>query len=68
MLVLYRKNGLFPPNDPLLEELVQTENLYPFEKHLPGANEKCEALPRGSWVSGNESAEHGFDLRLFYKV
>ena len=44
------------------------KGVFPFEKHLPGEDAPCQALPSGGWVSGNEATEHGFDLRLFYKA
>ena len=39
-----------------------------FEKHLAGLNSPQEWLPQGSWVSGNNACQQGFDLRLFYQV
>ncbi|KAK9819763.1 hypothetical protein WJX72_002087 [[Myrmecia] bisecta] len=62
----YRPDGLFPPNDPLLKELV-TVGCIPFEKHLAGAISPYELLPGGGWTCGNAAARNGFDLRLFYK-
>lgn len=63
-----RKAGLFPPDDPFLLKLLETEGLFPFEKHLSGAESPYEALKRGGWATGDAAASNGCDLRLFYKV
>jgi hypothetical protein len=62
-----REHGLFPHDDPLLTELVGTQGLQPFEKHLPGSCSPCESLPQGGWVTGDVAARNGLDLRMFYK-
>lgn len=62
-----REKGLFPPNDPLLNELASTPGLFPFEKHLSGENSCCQPLPKGGWVTGDAAAGK-LDLRMFYKA
>ena len=42
--------------------------MHAFEKHLAGENKPYELLKNGSWTSGDEAAQAGFDLRLFYKA
>lgn len=63
-----RAHGLFPPGDQLLEELAGTPGLHPFEKHLAGELAPSEPLPEGGWATGDAAAQHGMDLRLFYRV
>lgn len=63
-----RPHGLFPPRDPLLKELAEDPTAHPFEKHLAGERSPYELLKHGSWTSGDEAAQAGFDMRLFYKV
>ena len=65
---LCRKHGLFPPGDSLLMQLAQEAGTYAFEKHLAGESSPYELLKNGSWTSGDEAAQAGFDLRLFYKA
>lgn len=59
---------MFPPRDPLLKELAEDTMAHPFEKHLAGESSPYELLKKGSWTSGDEAAQAGFDMRLFYKV
>lgn len=63
-----RTHGLFPPRDPLLRELAEDPTVHPFEKHLAGEQSPYELLRNGSWTSGEEAAQAGFDMRLFYRV
>ncbi len=44
------------------------QGMRPFEKHLAGEASPYELLARGSWTSGDEAAQAGFDMRLFYRV
>ncbi|CAL8465494.1 g5030 [Coccomyxa elongata] len=62
-----KPHGLFPPRDPLLKELAEDPTAHPFEKHLAGESSPYELLKHGSWTSGDEAAQAGFDMRLFYK-
>ncbi|KAK9838957.1 hypothetical protein WJX74_006741 [Apatococcus lobatus] len=62
-----RPDGLFPPGDQLLLDLAQLHGSHPFEKHLAGLHSPQEWLTQGSWVSGNNACQNGFDLRLFYQ-
>jgi hypothetical protein len=62
-----RPHGLFPPGDGLLRQLA-AGGARPFEKHLAGKASPYELLPRGSWTSGDEAAQAGLDMRLFYQV
>ena len=66
--MLCRSAGLFAPGDTLLAELGADPAAFPFEKLLAGGEGPNQALVRGGWATGNEAAEHGFDLRMFYKV
>ena len=63
-----REHGLFPPGDPFLMQLASEAGTYAFEKHLAGESSPYELLKNGSWTSGDEAAQAGFDLRLFYKA
>ena len=63
-----RKHGLFPPEDSLLVQLASEAGTHAFEKHLAGESTPYELLKNGSWTSGDEAAQAGFDLRLFYKA
>lgn len=63
-----RPHGLFPPREPLLKELAEDPTAHPFDKHLAGESSPYELLKHGSWTSGDEAAQAGFDMRLFYKV
>ncbi|KAK9903261.1 hypothetical protein WJX75_001080 [Coccomyxa subellipsoidea] len=63
----FRTHGLFPPRDPLLRELAEDPTAHPFEKHLAGEQSPYELLRNGSWTSGDEAAQAGFDMRLFYR-
>ena len=63
-----REHGLFPPGDSLLMQLASEAGTYAFEKHLAGESSPYELLKNGSWTSGDEAAQAGFDLRLFYKA
>ena len=63
-----RKHGLFGVGDPLLRQLASEAHTHAFEKHLAGEFSPYELLDRGSWTSGDEAAQAGFDLRLFYKA
>lgn len=67
-IVPSRENGLFPPGDPLLLQLASEAHTHPFEKHLAGETLPYELLNNGSWTSGDEACQAGFDLRLFYRV
>ncbi len=49
-------------------QLASEAGTYAFEKHLAGKSSPYELLKNGSWTSGDEAAQAGFDLRLFYKV
>ncbi len=62
-----REHGLFPPGDKLLLQLASEAGTHAFEKHLAGKFSPYEVLKHGSWTSGDEAAQAGFDLRLFYK-
>ena len=63
-----RESGLFPPGDALLLQLASEAQTHPFEKHLAGETSPYELLNNGSWTSGDEACQAGFDLRLFYRV
>ena len=63
-----REHGLFPPGDKLLLQLASEAGTHAFEKHLAGKISPYEVLQNGSWTSGDEAAQAGFDLRLFFKV
>jgi hypothetical protein len=52
----------------LLLMLSRQPRTFPFEKHLAGESSPYELLRLGSWTSGDEAAQAGFDLRLFYQV
>ena len=67
-MIMCRTHGLFPPGDPLLVQLASEAGTHAFEKHLAGENKPYELLKNGSWTSGDEAAQAGFDLRLFYKA
>ncbi len=49
-------------------QLASEAGTYAFEKHLAGESSPYELLKNGSWTSGDEAAQAGFDLRLFYKA
>ena len=65
---LCREAGLFPPQDAFLTSLIEEANTFPFEKHQAGLKSRYEVLPKGGWTTGNEAAENGLDMRLFWKV
>ena len=49
-------------------QLASEAGTHAFEKHLAGESSPYELLKNGSWTSGDEAAQAGFDLRLFYKA
>lgn len=58
---------LFSKNDAVLGHLLGLDNLWPFEKHLPGYEGPYEALQEGGYITGKQAVvERGIDLRLFY--
>ncbi|KAL6780719.1 hypothetical protein ACKKBF_B12030 [Auxenochlorella protothecoides x Auxenochlorella symbiontica] len=63
-----RKHGLFADDDALLLELCASPDMAAFEKHLPGEAGPYQPLPRGGWVTGDEAAARGIDLRMFYRT
>ena len=63
-----REQGRFPPGDKLPLQLASEAGTHAFEKHLAGKISPYEVLKNGSWTSGDEAAQAGFDLRLFFKV
>ena len=61
----FRPNGLFPPSDPVLAQIL-SEGFRPFTKHLNGARGALEPCD-DCWPLGPAACAHGLDLRYFYR-
>lgn len=62
----FRRNGLFPLNDPALSKLSNDPRLKPLQKHFPIDHPPFYECVGGCWATGDDAAASGLDLRYFY--